>query len=150
MLHNSNWQFGGININLVWETTIRYTLKRNILRLIWFSAHLFQCFEPKKHVLKKASLLCAFGLAQNATFWKKICILYLWRNAHITERSSELHFGKTPMHVWIFPLDSQGNYQITLSHHCSFLSSLCFALCSLNNKFPNPNSKKSITNSQIS
>ena len=37
-----------------------------------FSTRLFGRFEPKKHVLQKAGATCAFGSAQNATFWKKM------------------------------------------------------------------------------
>ena len=53
-----------------------------VLYGLWLSARLFQHFEPKKHVLKKASPLYAFGLAQNATFWKKLHFIFLKKRAY--------------------------------------------------------------------
>ena len=64
---------------------------------------MFQHFEPKKHVLKKARF--DVRLVQHKTqLFEKNCVLYSWRNAHITERSLELHFGKSSVSVWIYPL----------------------------------------------
>ena len=100
----------------------------------------FNVLSPKSKFRKKPALYVRLVQHKMQLFGKS-CVLYLWRNAHITERSSELHFGKSPMHVWIYLLDSQGNYQITLSHNSLFLSSLCSTICLLNNKFPNPNTK---------
>ena len=111
------------------------------LRLSLLVPVCFNVLSPKSMFWKKPALYVR--LVQHKTqLFGKSCILYLWRNTHITERSSELHFGKSFVHIWIYPLDSQTNYQITLSHHSSFLSSLYSALCPLNNKFSNPNTKK--------
>ena len=87
----------------------------------------FNVLSPKSTFRKKPALYVRL-VQHKMQFFGKSCVLYLWRNAHITKRSSELHFGKSPVRVWIYPLDTQGNYQITLSHHSSFLSSLCSAL----------------------
>ena len=43
-----------------------------VAELVTVSPRLFPRFEPKKGFLKKARPKCAFGSAQNATFWKKL------------------------------------------------------------------------------
>ena len=100
---------------------------------------MFQRFEPKKHVLKKVSPLCAFGSAQNATFWKKLRFIFVKKHAyHWKELRSP--FWKKPrvrLNLSIGFTGQLPNYPLT-----PFLIPLISLLCLLNNKFSNPNTKK--------
>ena len=92
-----------MNYNYCINTTIRPPLVNFSGYTSGLSARLFRRFEPKKHVLQKAGATCAFGSAQNATFWKK------WRFGLrlITRKpygAEEVHKTKSPMRVCNYPL----------------------------------------------
>ena len=118
----------------------------------FLSAYLFQLLGAETHVLKKAPLESAFGSAQNATFWKKLRFGPRLRTRK-TYGALEVHKQKFQCAFcsiyWALP--SITKLPLIKSPQFSHLSliPLISSLCSPN-KFPNPNTKNSITNSQIS
>ena len=63
----------------------------------------FNVLSPKSTFRKKPALYVRL-VQHKMQFFGKSCVLYLWRNVHITERSLELHFGKSSVSVCIYPL----------------------------------------------
>ena len=115
------------------------------------SARLFQLLGTETYVLKKAPLESAFGSAQNAIFWKKLCFGPRLRTRK-TYGAMEVHKQKVQCAFcsicWALP--SITKLPLIKSSQFSCLSELIPLISSLfsPNKFPNPNIKKSITNSQ--
>ena len=118
------------------------------------SAYLFQLLGAETRICLKARRKYAFGEAEMQLLYKS-CVLDEGINAQDSYGPLEVHKQKVECVFEWYPLGSTEKYQITLdkwlqfprSPHSSHLISL---LCPLNNKFPNLNTKKSITNSQIS
>ena len=73
----------------------------------WLSAHLFQLFQPKSQVLKKASPKSPFDQYKTQLFGKS-CILYLWRECARWIWSSLGPFYQKPVRVFIYPLGWAG------------------------------------------
>ena len=127
------------------------------------SAHLFQPFQSKSHVLKKANPLSAFYT--NLTHlkgWKKVAFYTCEENAQFHFGTSEVHFCQKSMRILIYPLGELGNYQINpknkecsclhLTHNSSFLSITNFQIQTqkIYNKFLNQlRGKKKINPLQI-
>ena len=116
------------------------------------SAHLFQLLGAETHVSIKVGATCAFSSAQNATFWKKLHFGPRLRTRN-TYGVLEVHKQKVQCAFcsirWALP--SITKLPLIKSSQFSRLSELIPLISSLcsPNKFPNPNTKKSITNSQI-
>ena len=122
--------------------------------LIPFSAHLFQLLGVETCVCLKAGWKYAFGEAETQLLYKS-CVLDEGINAQDSYGPLEVHKQKVACAFEWYPLGSAEKYQITLDKWLQFScgphsSHSISLLCLLNNKFPNPNTKKSITNSQIS
>ena len=114
-------------------------------------ARLFQLLGTETYVLKKAPLESAFGSAQNVIFWKKLRFGPRLRTRK-TYGALEVHKQKVQCAFcsirWALP--SITKLPLIKSSQFSRLSELIPLISSLcsPNKFPNPNTKKSITNSQ--
>ena len=121
--------------------------------VIALSACLFQLLGAETCVCLKVGRKYAFGEAETKLLYKS-CVLGEGINTQDSYGPLEVHKQKVECAFEWYPLGSAEKYQITLdkwlqfsrSPHSSHLISL---LCPLNNKFPNLNTKKSITNSQI-
>ena len=115
---------------------------------------MFQLLGAETRVCLKVGRKYAFGEAETQLLYKSY-FLDEGINAQDSYGPLEVHKQKVECAFEWYPLGSAEKYQITLdkwlqfsrSPHSSHLISL---LCPLNNKFPNLNTKKSITNSQIS
>jgi len=85
-------------------------------------------------------------------FLEKVAVYICEENARLSYGALEVHKQKAHVRFDFDPLGSSENYQITLDKSSVLMLSLVPLISSLcsPNKFPNPNTKKSITNSQIS
>ena len=115
---------------------------------------MFQLLGVETCVCLKAGWKYAFGEAETQLLYKS-CILDEGINAQDSYGPLEVHKQKVECAFEWYPLGSAEKYQITLDKWLQFScgphsSHSISLLCLLNNKFPNPNTKKSITNSQIS
>ena len=109
---------------------------------MWVSTCLFGRFEPKKRVLQKVGATCAFGLAQNATFWKKLRfgprLIMRWERANLMELRRSIKQKVQCAFVtirWLFlqlpiTLDKSPQFSRLKLTLTPFISSLCspFAL----------------------
>ena len=149
ILQNAHWTF------CLWTSRASEVLRvLNALSALAQNAtfsHLFHLLGAETNVLKKAPLESAFGSAQNAIFWKKLRFGPRLRTRK-TYGALEVHKQKVQCAFcsirWALP--SITKLPLIKSSQFSRLSELIpliSFLCSPN-KFPNPNIKKSITNSQ--
>ena len=110
------------------------------------SARLFQLLGAETLVCLKARWKYAFGEAETQLLYKS-CVLDEGINAQDNYRPLEVHKQKVECTFEWYPLGSAKKYQITLDKWLQFScgphsSHLISLLRPLNNKFPNPNTKK--------
>ena len=107
---------------------------------------MFQLLGAETRVCLKVRRKYAFGEAETQLLYKS-CILDEGINAQDSYGPLEVHKEKVKCAFEWYPLGSAEKYQITLDKWLQFSrgphsSHLISLLCPLNNKFPNPNTKK--------